>query len=276
MSLRERITQLTGALGRRSGPLCVEDAMSVDPVTVRPSDTVGEAARRIVERDVAAAVVEPEGAGPPGILTARDMLEFACGERQADEASVGDHSTPAAQSIAPGAPLEQAAREMTAGGFRHLVVVDGERTAGVVSMRDLVRCWITTHATPEAMIPIRRSMSTSFLSVEPQTTVRAAARLMAEQNLGAAVVVDEALPHPGIFSERELLEALADHADLGAERVGDRVATRMSFSAPGWSLRQAAEAMTKGDFQHVVVVDLHEIRGVLAMRDIVRAWMELP
>ncbi len=45
----------------------------------------------------------------------------------------------------------------------------------------------------------------------------------------------------------------------------------MTFSAPSWSLSQAAEAMTKGGFQHILVVDAGGIRGTISMRDLVRA-----
>ena len=33
------------------------------------------------------------------------------------------------------------AAAMVQGGFRHLVVIDGHDVAGLLSMRDIVRCW---------------------------------------------------------------------------------------------------------------------------------------
>ena len=41
----------------------------------------------------------------------------------------------------PGWTLEQAAAAMVRGGFRHLVVVEGQEVTGLLSMRDIVRCW---------------------------------------------------------------------------------------------------------------------------------------
>ena len=38
---------------------------------------------------------------------------------------------------------------MVNGGFRHLVVVDGGELAGVLSMRDIVRCWSSDGATSD-------------------------------------------------------------------------------------------------------------------------------
>jgi CBS domain-containing protein len=34
---------------------------------------------------------------------------------------------------------------MVEGGFRHLLVVDGGDLRGVLSMRDIVRCWTEQH-----------------------------------------------------------------------------------------------------------------------------------
>jgi signal-transduction protein with cAMP-binding, CBS, and nucleotidyltransferase domain len=39
---------------------------------------------------------------------------------------------------------------MVRGGFRHLVVVDGNDVAGLLSMRDIVRCWTPAAAAAAA------------------------------------------------------------------------------------------------------------------------------
>ena len=52
-----------------------------------------------------------------------------------------DHLTDDAIVASPEWSLEQAAEAMVEGGFRHLIVVDGGELLGVLSMRDIVRCW---------------------------------------------------------------------------------------------------------------------------------------
>jgi len=42
---------------------------------------------------------------------------------------------------APDWSLEEAAAEMVRGGFRHLIVLDHGDTVGILSVRDVVRCW---------------------------------------------------------------------------------------------------------------------------------------
>ena len=48
---------------------------------------------------------------------------------------------------APDWSLEQAASEMVRGGFRHIIVVDGADVVGILSMRDIVRCWTAEGST---------------------------------------------------------------------------------------------------------------------------------
>ena len=45
--------------------------------------------------------------------------------------------------------LEQAAETMCEHGFRHLLVISGSELCGVLSMRDIVRCWVQDGATSE-------------------------------------------------------------------------------------------------------------------------------
>jgi len=46
----------------------------------------------------------------------------------------------------------------------------------------------------------------------------------------------------------------------------------LTFASPDWTLEQAAAAMVKGGFRHLVVVEDHDVAGLLSMRDIVRCW----
>ena len=56
--------------------------------------------------------------------------------------------------------------------------------------------------------------------------------------------------------------------------VSDHLSPELTFAAPDWSLERAAEAMVRGGFRHLVVVDGGEMVGVLSMRDIVRCWVQ--
>jgi CBS domain-containing protein len=120
----------------------------------------------------------------------------------------------------------------------------------------------------------REAMNTDVLTVTPERTLREAASSMAERNCGSAVVIDPEAPGPGIITERDLLRSVASGQDPNRERVADHVTGEGTFAAPDWSLDRAAEAMLKGGFRHLVVMDGSEPAGVVSMRDIVRCWSE--
>src|SRR5215210_3545666 len=115
-------------------------------------------------------------------------------------------------------------------------------------------------------------MSGVVLTINPGHSLREAAKAMADRSVGAAVVVDPEEPGPGIITERDVLESIAAGQSPDAERVADHLSQNLTFAAPDWSLERAAEAMVRGGFRHLVVVDGGETVGVLSMRDIVRCW----
>jgi CBS domain-containing protein len=119
---------------------------------------------------------------------------------------------------------------------------------------------------------VSEGMSSVVLTIGPGHTLRDAARQMAQRGVGAAVVVDPEGQGPGIITERDLLDALGADQDPDDEKVADHLSAHLTFAAPDWSLERAAEAMIKGGFRHLVVVDGSETVGVLSMRDIVRCW----
>jgi CBS domain-containing protein len=132
---------------RENFSMQVREGMSSVVLTVGPDHTLREAARQMASRGVGAAVViDPEEQGP-GIVTERDILDSVGAGQSPDTEKVCDHLSQHLVFAAPDWSLERAAAEMVRGGFRHLIVVDGGEIAGVLSMRDIVRCWTDDGAT---------------------------------------------------------------------------------------------------------------------------------
>jgi CBS domain-containing protein len=122
-------------------------------------------------------------------------------------------------------------------------------------------------------LQVREGMSEVVLTVNPGHSLREAARAMAERGVGAAVIIDPEQPGPGIVTERDMLRSIAAGESPDSEKVGDHLSDNLTFASPEWSLERAAEAMVRGGFRHLVVVDGGEMVGVLSMRDIVRVWV---
>jgi CBS domain-containing protein len=69
------------------------------------------------------------------------MLEAIAQGQDPDAEPASEHLTRDAVVAAPDWPLLQAAQAMLAGGFRHLVVCEGDEVVGVLSVRDVLRVW---------------------------------------------------------------------------------------------------------------------------------------
>jgi CBS domain-containing protein len=119
---------------------------------------------------------------------------------------------------------------------------------------------------------VRDGMSSEVLTVGPDHTLRAASRAMAARKVGAAVVHDPDGEGVGILTERDVLSSVGAGEDPDTERVRDHVSTDLVYAAPSWTLEQAADAMVRGGFRHLVVLDSGEVAGILSVRDIARCW----
>jgi len=136
-------------------------------------------------------------------------------------------------------------------------------------------------ATPHAEVEERRQhvqvsdgMTHTVLTVGPGHTLREVARLMSSRGVGAAIVMDPDGPGPGIITERDILLSVGAGQDADVEAVAEHLTREVVYAAPDWSLEEAAAAMVRGGFRHLIVLDRGETVGVLSVRDIVRCWTD--
>ncbi|MFF3490673.1 cyclic nucleotide-binding/CBS domain-containing protein [Streptomyces sp. NPDC002795] len=128
--------------------MLVRDAMSTMVLTIGPTHTLRQAARLMSARRVGAAVVlDPDGIGV-GILTERDILNSLGQNQDPDLETAGAHTTADVVFAAPSWTVEEAAAAMAHGGFRHLIVLDGQEPVGIVSVRDIIRRWAPARRQP--------------------------------------------------------------------------------------------------------------------------------
>jgi CBS domain-containing protein len=116
----------------------VADLMVMDVLTVEPSDSIGEAAEKMVAANVGAVVVTDFGR-IVGIVTERDLLRAVAQRARAAEARCRQWMTPDPVTVEPDTTVEEAAEIMFEHNFRHLPVVKDGRSLGIVSLRMLSR-----------------------------------------------------------------------------------------------------------------------------------------
>ena len=95
-------------------------------------------------------------------------------------------------------PVIEAKQLMASKRFRHLLVVDGTRLAGIVTDRDIklnmpspatsLSVWEVNYLL--ARLTVGSVMTTTVITVEPARDAREAARIMLDHKIGALPVVD--------------------------------------------------------------------------------------
>lgn len=116
----------------------INEVMTHDPRTVSASSTLTDVARLMRDDDVGAIVVDRDGA-IAGIVTDRDIVVRAIADgRDPGSTSVGDvASTGSVVTVTPDQSVEDARRLMREHDVRRIIVEQGGRAAGIVSLGDL-------------------------------------------------------------------------------------------------------------------------------------------
>jgi CBS domain-containing protein len=95
---------------------------------------------------------------------------------------------------------------------------------------------------------------------------------MSARRVGSAIVVDPDGSGVGIITERDILKAVGGGGDPDTERAASHITWDVVYAGPSWTLAEAAAAMVRGGFRHLVVVEGDEVLGIISVRDILRIW----
>lgn len=109
------------------------------------------------------------------------------------------------------------------------------------------------------------------ISIDPQSTLAEAARMLNQHRIGAVVVMDPAEVLVGILSERDVVRAVAEG---GAEALRQPVSSRMTEKVvtcrADAGIDDLMTLMTERKFRHVPVVEDGRLRGIVSIGDIVK------
>jgi len=117
-------------------------------------------------------------------------------------------------------------------------------------------------------------MTKPVLIVGPEHTLRQAAQLMTARRVGSAIVLDPDGSGAGIMTERDVLYAIGAGKNPDVELVTSHITWDVVYATPEWSLEEAAMAMARGGFRHLVVLEGDEVLGIISVRDIMRVWAQ--
>jgi CBS domain-containing protein len=124
---------------------------------------------------------------------------------------------------------------------------------------------------------VLRRKSTRIATVRMNETVAIAAQLLRTANISALVVKDvcrtEGNTAVGMFSERDVVRAIAEHGAAGVHRkVSEMISVQQLISCTSSdTLEHVRRLMNRHHIRHVPVIDDYTLVGVISIRDISRA-----
>lgn len=121
--------------------------------------------------------------------------------------------------------------------------------------------------------PIGRLVGAPVATITPTSTLRAAANALAADGVGLLVVVD-ARGVRGVFSERDVVTAIAEDVDLDDARVRDYATSDVIQVEEAASVLDAAAAMSDAQVRHLAVARRGVVTGVVSIRDVVRVLVD--
>jgi len=117
------------------------------------------------------------------------------------------------------------------------------------------------------MYPIKDFMTTSILSVDIQTSVEAAAKLMSDKKV-SSLLVKEGEEYVGIVTKTDFVKKLiAEDRDPKTTNTGS-VMSKPFFSLDEYVQRsEASEFMLRKKIKHLVVTHAKQVVGIMTAKD---------
>jgi CBS domain-containing protein len=115
----------------------------------------------------------------------------------------------------------------------------------------------------------------NVITIEPTADVIAAVKLMAERGIGAVVVLGADHRIVGILSERDIVQALAEHgAAVLSEPVSQVMTHEVKTCSVDDTIGDLMGRMTTGRFRHLPVVQQGKLIGIVSIGDVVKSRVE--
>ena len=122
---------------------------------------------------------------------------------------------------------------------------------------------------------ILRAKGRDVATIEPDSTVENAIRLLASRRIGALIVSEDGRRVDGIVSERDIVQGLADHGPaLLEQRVEEVMTRRVHTCSPEDTVEELMGRMTERRIRHLPVVEAGALCGMVSIGDVVKNRLE--
>lgn len=250
---------------------------------VEKSATVLAAAERMRAAKVGSVLVgmpgEPGCArSVEGIVTETDLVRrVVAREMPADKLAVDRVMTVPPLTIGAKQSMLDANQLMEQHRVRHLCVTEGGQITGVLSVRDLVRYFLSQDRGPISELddvhrPLGVLMRRDIETIGERDTMLEAARRMANLKIGALLVTGGGDKAPlGIVTESNLVrDALPYNLNPGDVPVSTLTTQPLVSIDINRTVHDANDLMAGRGVRHLIVTEHGRVAGILSVRDLIR------
>lgn len=122
---------------------------------------------------------------------------------------------------------------------------------------------------------VLKQKGSDVVTAAPSTSVMDLANTITSRRIGA-VVICEGDRLAGIVSERDVVKAVSQHGAAALQLTAADVMTKAVTTAkPSTTMDEAMAMMDAGYFRHLPVLDEGVMVGIISVRDVVRAQIQL-
>jgi CBS domain-containing protein len=109
------------------------------------------------------------------------------------------------------------------------------------------------------------------VTIRPEQTIREALGVLAQHNIGALVVVDEARRPVGMLSERDIVRTAARNEQVFMLPVSDLMSRDLILGTPADDVGAVGSTMVQRRIRHLPVMDGGQLVGIVTIGDVVKA-----
>lgn len=247
--------------------------MTVDPVTVSPTDLLSSALATMDELDIRHLPVV-RGERVVGVISDRDLFEHTGwmwdGERGKPPVHVQDVFQPDPMTVGPDDSVAYLAAKLVEWGVGCAPVVEHGRLLGIATESDVLRGYAALRDSgglaAESAPTVEACMSTEICTLDFESTVQEARDRMREHGFRHLPVVEE-LRVLGLVSDRDLRIA-AGRAQPANTPVREIMSTEVQTIGPEADLAAAARTMGELKISSLAVLEREDLVGLLTVTDV--------
>jgi len=206
-----------------------------------------------------------------GVVSTTDMVQKVLNVSSGSPARAFELMSAPAIVATPGERLDDAAWRLVAARAHRLVVVDGERPVGVLSVRDLLAAF-ADRALPK---PIRTIMTRPVETVDIGDTIGRAIQRLASAGVHGLVVLDDGKP-VGVFTHAEAIAARRLPELLLEDPVEEMMSHETICFDAETAIDRVAAAASTTNVRRVLVTEKKQLAGIISDVDLVDVLARAP